>query len=110
MSIVFFFNDTATTEIYTLSLHDALPISSHRKPPGAPQNGPLTSQLKVDPVVPVQENVPLRLPLNARPGESMRAKEMVPSAWETLNSSPPIFVGIASGGGGRYSTDWFGDA
>src|SRR3712207_7674959 len=24
---VFFFNDTATTEIYTLSLHDALPIS-----------------------------------------------------------------------------------
>src|SRR2546430_13576618 len=26
----FFFNDTATTEIYTLSLHDALPISHHR--------------------------------------------------------------------------------
>jgi len=24
--IFFFFNDTATTEIYTLSLHDALPI------------------------------------------------------------------------------------
>ena len=24
---IFFFNDTATTEIYTLSLHDALPIS-----------------------------------------------------------------------------------
>src|SRR6266849_11097318 len=31
----FFFNDTATTEIYTLSLHDALPISrrgDHRRP------------------------------------------------------------------------------
>src|SRR5256885_8321130 len=27
MSFFFFFNDTATTEIYTLSLHDALPIS-----------------------------------------------------------------------------------
>src|SRR3712207_8290002 len=27
-SLFFFFNDTATTEIYTLSLHDALPISS----------------------------------------------------------------------------------
>src|SRR3989442_15884801 len=26
----FFFNDTATTEIYTLSLHDALPISRYR--------------------------------------------------------------------------------
>src|SRR5436190_22064282 len=28
--IFFFFNDTATTEIYTLSLHDALPISGAR--------------------------------------------------------------------------------
>src|SRR6266446_5416321 len=28
---IFFFNDTATTEIYTLSLHDALPISG--RPP-----------------------------------------------------------------------------
>src|SRR2546430_7694201 len=27
----FFFNDTATTEIYTLSLHDALPISAGRR-------------------------------------------------------------------------------
>src|SRR3712207_8523555 len=30
----FFFNDTATTEIYTLSLHDALPISPSRHPAG----------------------------------------------------------------------------
>src|SRR3712207_7483265 len=29
-SVFFFFNDTATTEIYTLSLHDALPISELR--------------------------------------------------------------------------------
>src|SRR6266536_6349990 len=28
---LFFFNDTATTEIYTLSLHDALPIRSARR-------------------------------------------------------------------------------
>src|SRR2546422_11672253 len=28
----FFFNDTATTEIYTLSLHDALPISPSGRP------------------------------------------------------------------------------
>src|ERR1035438_10666754 len=27
--LFFFFNDTATTEIYTLSLHDALPIYAH---------------------------------------------------------------------------------
>src|SRR2546427_6315946 len=32
----FFFNDTATTEIYTLSLHDALPISSASPWPSCP--------------------------------------------------------------------------
>src|SRR4030042_2750138 len=34
--VFFFFNDTATTEIYTLSLHDALPIS-WRQPRRAPR-------------------------------------------------------------------------
>src|SRR5258705_4390910 len=34
----FFFNDTATTEIYTLSLHDALPILPHA--PGSRSSGP----------------------------------------------------------------------
>src|SRR3989454_8222269 len=45
--LFFFFNDTATTEIYTLSLHDALPISPcrARRPdrgarPGDDQEGP----------------------------------------------------------------------
>src|SRR3989442_13332815 len=33
LSIVFYFNDTATTEIYTLSLHDALPIYHPRAAP-----------------------------------------------------------------------------
>src|SRR2546422_6180793 len=32
-SFFFFFNDTATTEIYTLSLHDALPILKHKDLP-----------------------------------------------------------------------------
>src|SRR5690242_21039922 len=36
---VFFFNDTATPEIYTLSLHDALPISFHGDPVCADANG-----------------------------------------------------------------------
>src|SRR5258707_11782649 len=40
----FFFNDTATTEIYTLSLHDALPIcllqpAAHRKERACWKNG-----------------------------------------------------------------------
>ena len=30
--VCFFFNDTATTEIYTLSLHDALPICRKKAP------------------------------------------------------------------------------
>src|SRR3712207_8527692 len=34
MFSVFFFNDTATTEIYTLSLHDALPIYGRRRASG----------------------------------------------------------------------------
>src|SRR3712207_6863508 len=33
MPLFFFFNDAATTEIYTLSLHDALPICGDRRRP-----------------------------------------------------------------------------
>ena len=38
--MLFFFNDTATTEIYTLSLHDALPICDSSSP-GPAHNGAL---------------------------------------------------------------------
>src|SRR3712207_8830506 len=44
VALFFFFNDTATTEIYTLSLHDALPIfelPEHRVPVGLEQRQPL---------------------------------------------------------------------
>src|SRR5260221_6608007 len=37
--VIFFFNDTATTEIYTLSLHDALPISPLCEEPPMLRNG-----------------------------------------------------------------------
>src|SRR3712207_8354172 len=40
LNIFFFFNDTATTEIYTLSLHDALPISARRPRRRAPRARP----------------------------------------------------------------------
>src|SRR5256885_6320568 len=40
----FFFNDTATTEIYTLSLHDALPIFDHEVRHGEPR-GPAAQRL-----------------------------------------------------------------
>src|SRR2546422_7869235 len=38
LSLFFFFNDTATTEIYTLSLHDALPIYLDHRRPGEDQH------------------------------------------------------------------------
>src|SRR2546428_7406578 len=43
LSFFFFFNDTATTEIYTLSLHDALPISCSYNPLGSPRATSSTS-------------------------------------------------------------------
>src|SRR5438876_10001933 len=42
----FFFNDTATTEIYTLSLHDALPICQNTKDQVYAQNEMLAYQQK----------------------------------------------------------------
>src|SRR2546429_6142449 len=44
MLLFFFFNDTATTEIYTLSLHDALPILRQPRWPPALQPGVLGSR------------------------------------------------------------------
>src|SRR5471030_2298573 len=41
--LFFFFNDTATTEIYTLSLHDALPICAPR-PPTSPSGSPVLTR------------------------------------------------------------------
>src|SRR3712207_7988771 len=53
---IFFFNDTATTEIYTLSLHDALPIWRRRCPPrrGHPPHArrPCASRCRRSPACP----------------------------------------------------------
>src|SRR6266481_7099959 len=50
LACFFFFNDTATTEIYTLSLHDALPISqpgpSRRAPPADARRRPPPAPLR----------------------------------------------------------------
>src|SRR3712207_6870442 len=66
-SVVFFFNDTATTEIYTLSLHDALPIcaDAHEEGPGraAERGGPGGSR---------RAGGPVRGP---RPGAGRRSEE-----------------------------------
>src|SRR2546430_12173596 len=53
MIIIFFFNDTATTEIYTLSLHDALPICT-------PAQG--TAQIQIEALGPLTLDSMVQLP------------------------------------------------
>src|SRR5260221_1944570 len=50
MFFFFFFNDTATTEIYTLSLHDALPIFS--SPMGSAVKGGRATSFSKSPIPP----------------------------------------------------------
>src|SRR3712207_8127878 len=47
LDFFFFFNDTATTEIYTLSLHDALPISRQEKQYSYGNSNPLNGLFTV---------------------------------------------------------------
>src|ERR1019366_8596568 len=71
LTFFFFFNDTATTEIYTLSLHDALPISlinnHHRSlvtdpPPIAiPISIPITFAYNSTPMAPPSDDSDMRL-------------------------------------------------
>src|SRR5258708_40188517 len=65
-SFFFFFNDTATTEIYTLSLHDALPICrgqhGHDRPgPGRVGPDRQRSALPQPAVLPLQDRKSTRL-------------------------------------------------
>src|SRR5690606_41898852 len=58
-SSLFFFNDTAPTEIYTLSLHDALPILAGDRPQDQGGGGAMTALLRL-------ENVTKRFPVGRR--------------------------------------------
>src|SRR3712207_8641708 len=64
LTVFFFFNDTATTEIYTLSLHDALPIcrARDRRRSGALHRGCNGAGSGGDPGVPGRERQARRLP------------------------------------------------
>ena len=56
-----FFNDTATTEIYTLSLHDALPISNPSFSPSPTPTLTLTLALALAPALNLTLNLALAL-------------------------------------------------
>src|SRR5258708_29655005 len=57
----FFFNDTATTEIYTLSLHDALPISRNTCLPAAAASRVVSRCVPLGVVTGVQDRKSTRL-------------------------------------------------
>src|SRR3712207_8672170 len=58
MTLILFFNDTATTEIYTLSLHDALPICRGEGPNSEDEPGPATLRARIAPPRSVQGFAP----------------------------------------------------
>src|SRR5690349_24190723 len=64
-STVFFFNDTATTEIYTLSLHDALPICGDGEAGRHRQAG--VGHLRQPGALPAEEVAQGRVPLPEEP-------------------------------------------
>src|SRR5216684_3940606 len=79
--LFFFFNDTATTEIYTLSLHDALPISTR---PGASS---ITVEEELERVLPVLEGLRgrLKIPISLDTQKSAVAEAAVAAGVEMLN-------------------------
>src|SRR2546421_3666891 len=68
----FFFNDTATTEIYTLSLHDALPICLRREAPWPPGPAPWN---EVRTVVPSRRPSTIRRASRCRQHTTDRSEE-----------------------------------
>src|SRR6476660_9591371 len=104
-SLSFFFNDTATTEIYTLSLHDALPISLahvHRSPRGAP--GGLAGDAGHHGRVPAQGRRFLRRqprprpaarralpPPGLKPGQTARSTNMTTMAFDRRTTNGGLY-------------------
>src|SRR6266540_412581 len=92
--LFFFFNDTATTEIYTLSLHDALPVNNRADV----KNHSLSFAIGPPSVALVSSSRPILstnlTPLAARKGERLSlCIELFSKPWKTepLKRLPPSF-------------------
>src|SRR5574341_2319126 len=93
-SFSFFFNDTATTEIYTLSLHDALPICARRAPGRDRRAAPL---LRRPPRRGGQaRRAPAPRPLREHPEASARPRDR-PGDWRHVPRLPPEHPPAARG-------------
>src|SRR2546427_8001251 len=68
----FFFNDTATTEIYTLSLHDALPIST----PEPRRQEPAQVHLPLETTLVVERTVKVVLLVETHPGADRKSTRL----------------------------------
>src|SRR6202521_32383 len=103
MLFCFFFNDTATTEIYTLSLHDALPISCRpviasptMSISGKSRSIPWTPARKIDRKSTRLNSSHLRISyvvfcLKKKKRKSEIAKKFVQSClWVVKNRAPPV--------------------
>src|SRR2546422_8450107 len=85
--VFFFFNDTATTEIYTLSLHDALPISHSRLGAvGNPQFGQDVLHMDFDRAH-THRQVAGNLPVGLSLGEQLQHFALADRKSTRLNSS-----------------------
>src|SRR5260370_18158629 len=91
----FFFNDTATTEIYTLSLHDALPISCRRLTSGNPAGRTSASKSARWPAAPAHRWPPHGPPpaASARPA-APAARSAI--AWASCRPARPGWHGTAA--------------
>src|SRR6266508_2452491 len=82
--IFFFFNDPATTEIYTLSLHDALPISrSPVKPTNRCRNNPIRAPLRAEGSSPAVNDPVMWPPAPSVTGSSGSA----PATWSRTSAT-----------------------
>src|SRR5471032_3549555 len=78
LAVVFFFNDPAPTEIYTLSLHDALPISAAAA--GGARRSPR----------PALPRLPHRRPRRRRRGSLSRQLDLHPRARRSRRPDPEL--------------------
>src|SRR5260370_26106163 len=81
--MLFFFNDTATTEIYTLSLHDALPILFHTD--AALKAGATREEISEALGVAVSMNAGAALIYSARVLDAVRSEEHTSELQSHLN-------------------------
>src|SRR5919197_2590005 len=111
----FFFNDTATTEIYTLSLHDALPISLRPEitppattiSPDVGRSSPARSRSSVllpDPDLPVTAVIRPAANVAERPSRTVRSRRPVPYRFTTPRSSAATPAGPPGAAGSTGAT------